>query len=240
MSMPNIPGLSGAPAQSTSLADMVGALTDDELEELQQKADAAKAAGLLDEYLGAGGEGDGPGADAAESEHEPPSSSPGHDVPEAPSSNPENEVPDADDAEGDEEEPEEEFDPGPLKDEAKAAKKAGKNALSELEDLVDEAGDHEAAGIDAGALKKHLDDAEGHEEDLDKALDELDDAIDSEDQAAAQQACQDVKDHAAAIQQCLDEAKQEVGEQAGEAIPDGMRAMDAWSQKVLGGPAGDE
>jgi hypothetical protein len=221
MTMPIIPGLAGAPAPDDEAPPGVeaalAAVPDDELEGLEASASEAKAAGELDALLGEESAVDD-GGDQGDGEDQ--------------------ETPDEELAEGDEEQAEEEDageeDPTPHVRAAEDAAKAAAKACDELERLVEDAKQHEKAGIDVDKLGELLDEAT---ESAQEAQDANDDAHGADAEEAAELAKQ-AQAAQAEVEKALAAAKQSVAGDADgaeeAAVPDEVKAMTAWARKVSG------
>ena len=217
--MPIIPALAGQspePAAPGDLADLIAALSDDDVAALEQAA-ADMAAAPAD--------GD---------EEAPPSSKSGAAEPDG------DEAPDGSEPEDDDEEDEEPADPTPFIDGCEAAMKEATDASDSLADLIEEASEHEKAGIDIDALEKLGDIAASAVEDANDAYEDAESAGDDEDAAGAQAAMQKAQAAAAAATKALADAKTAIGQNADDVMdenapPDHVVQMNAWAKGVTGG-----
>lgn len=221
--MPIIPGLAGAPqtdeeAEPNGIAALLDAVDDDALTALQEAAAASLDAGELDELLAQGGDNDGE-SDGGEDEAEA-----GPAVPLEGGS--------ADESDGDA--GDEEDDPTPHVRAAEDAAKSASDAMSELSTLVEQASEHEKAGLDVDGLQDMLEEAQEACDEAEQANEDAHgaDAADAEDYAET------AKEAAATVVQALADAKAKIAadtKTATEAaVPDEVRAMTAWAQKTLG------
>lgn len=224
-SMPIIPGLAGAPsgddeeaAAPGGIAALLDAIPDDELQGLEAAAQQAAEAGELDGLLPEQG-GDEEQPDEGETDV-------GND----------SETADDDSAEVAEDDTEE--DPTPHVRAAEDAAKAAAKAYDELERLVEDAKQHEKAGVDVDALEGLLEDAE-------KAATEAQDAGDdahTDDVDAAKEAAATAQAGQAEVEKLLEQAKASVAKDADgaeeKAVPDNVKAMTAWATKVAGSGTG--
>lgn len=224
--MPIIPGLAGAPADDggeggapAGIEELLAAIPDDELQRLEEAAKAAADAGTLDAWLA-----EDPAAEAASAGGE------GDEQQETP----EEEMAESDE-EQEREEDEGEEDPTPHVRAAEDAAKAAARACDELTRLVDDAKEHEEAGVDVDALEELLEDAEEAAKDAQDAQDEASSAGDAE---GAAEAAKDAQEAQAAAEKALADAKASVAKDADgaeeAAVPDEVKAMTAWARKVSG------
>lgn len=228
--MPIIPGLAGGSPEGGDLdsggagddiASLVAALDDDELQALEGAAAESKEAGELDAYLPAA-EGDEPASDDDGGTDDAPAEEAA-----APS--------EADDLETDDDAEPEEEDPTPHVRATEDAAKSAADSFAQLSKLVEDAGEHEKAGIDTDELESILEEAQEAADAAEKALDTAHNDPTAEE---AEEAASDAQDAATTIQQSLDEAKGKIAANAAQAeqdaVPDEVRAMTAWAKQAAG------
>lgn len=221
--MPIIPGLAGMPEGDEGgvpqgIEQLLAAIPDDELAALEEQAHAAADAGELDELLG-----DPEGGDEAEGD-------PGEEEGETP----EEELAETDEEQASEEESGEE-DPTPHVRAAEDATRATARAADDLDRLVEDAKEHEKAGVDVDALEEQLEAAQDAAEAAQKACDGVDSSSSAEDAAAAAKECQGYQKQA---ETALAKAKESIAHDADgaeeKAVPDKVRAMTNWAKSVAG------
>lgn len=220
MTMPIIPGLAGGSPDEgeggNDLGALLEAVSDEDLAALEQSAQAAKDAGELDSLLGEGEE-----ASAEEGDDEANES-------------PEDELEETDEEQAAEEEAGEE-DPTPHVRATEDAFKATAKAVDELSKLIEDAKEHEDAGVDLDKLAGYLEDAEAAAVDAQSALDTAQDDADAE---TAAEAATDAQAAQTAAEQALESAKASIAQDAEGAeeksVPDEVKAMTAWARSVGG------
>lgn len=215
MSMPIIPGLAGAPSPEDDeappgVAGLLDALSDEEFAQLEQAAE--EMAGAVP-------------ADGSE---------PGGDMHDESTETPEEEMAESDEQQQ-EEQDEGEEDVIPHRRAAEDAARMAQKQLAELSAMVDQAADHEDAGIDVKELEDCLSDAEDAAKEAQEACDE---ACDEEDAEKAAELAQDAQEAQARVAAALEDAKGKIASDAQEAnknaVPQEVLDMTAWAKKVAG------
>lgn len=205
--MPIIPGLAGEPVDEPTIQDLIAALSDDDIAQLEEEAAAYVAGDAPDDAMDAPL--DAPADDAAPLDGEAP-------------------------VEGDE---------GPSPRDALEATRSAKYSIddvaNELQSLVDQAGEHEKAGMDMDGLEALLQSVTDAQDAADGFLEDAQKGADGDDAAAAATAASSAAKLVTTSQQALGKAKRLIAKSAkaalDTAVPDDVLAFDAWASRYQGG-----